>query len=310
MGGGGATVNPQDIEVRRNHFFKPTIWHLGQPGFVGGSGGQAFVVKNHFELKNAQRVLLEGNVIENVWGGFSQVGYSVLITPKNQNGGCPLCLVTDVTVRYNLISHVAGGLQIANTLAGVGQVATAGHSYSIHDVVIDDIQAAAYGGPGVFAQISASQPNLSDVTINHVTAFPTSTMLLIGNDITNPKIPNFNFINNIMTTGPFPVHSTGGGTSNCASSQVPITVLNACFNPYSFTANGIITTPANSSASIWPTGNLITTTVSTIQFTNYNNGNGGDYTLLSTSPLHNAATDGTDSGANIPKLNQAIAGVR
>jgi hypothetical protein len=88
-------------------------------------------VKNHFELKNAQRVLLDSNVLEDTWGGFSQVGYSVLITPKNQGclgdeNVCPLCQVTDVTVRYVTISHVAGAFQIANALERPDGVRLAG----------------------------------------------------------------------------------------------------------------------------------------------------------------------------------------
>src|SRR5207248_10909646 len=59
FGGGGATTTPADIEIRRNHFFRPMQWKLGAPGFVGGVSGSPFLVKNHFELKNAQRVLFE-----------------------------------------------------------------------------------------------------------------------------------------------------------------------------------------------------------------------------------------------------------
>ena len=33
--------------------------------------------KNLFELKNAQRVLFEGNILENSWGGFSQRGFAI-----------------------------------------------------------------------------------------------------------------------------------------------------------------------------------------------------------------------------------------
>src|SRR5215469_6539543 len=55
FGGGGATVAPADITIRRNHLFKPLTWMPGAPGFVGGSNGRPFIVKNHFELKNAQR---------------------------------------------------------------------------------------------------------------------------------------------------------------------------------------------------------------------------------------------------------------
>jgi hypothetical protein len=63
FGGGRATATPTDIEIRRNHMFKPMTWMKGQPGFVGGVDGSPFIVKNLFELKNAQRVLLEGNIL-------------------------------------------------------------------------------------------------------------------------------------------------------------------------------------------------------------------------------------------------------
>jgi len=304
FGGGGATVTPADIEVRRNHFFKPTIWHQGQPGFMGGPGGQPFLVKNHFELKNAQRVLLEANILENTWGGFSQAGFSVLLTPKNQNGACPLCAVTDVTVRYNTISHVSGGFQIANAPAGSGQFALAGHSYSIHDVTVDDIQAAAYGGAGVFAQISSSTPLLQDVTINHVTAFPPNTMLYVGNPTSGPAIPNFVFTNNILTTGQYPVWSIGGGTSNCAYSDVPVTTFNACFSPVTVGSNEFITT---SPSSQWPTGNFFTTSVSALPFANFKGGVGGDYTLTTTSSY--LASDGKPLGADVAAIVAATRAV-
>ena len=64
--------------------FKPMTWMQGQPGYVGGIDGNPFIVKNLFELKNAQRVLFEGNVLEDTWGGFSQAGFAILLTPKNQ----------------------------------------------------------------------------------------------------------------------------------------------------------------------------------------------------------------------------------
>ncbi len=82
FGGSYSVDTPADIEIRENHLFKPMNWYPASPNYVG----VAFIVKNNGELKNAQRVLLEGNVFENVWGGFSQEGYQMLITPKNQGG--------------------------------------------------------------------------------------------------------------------------------------------------------------------------------------------------------------------------------
>ena len=43
-------------------------------------------MKNSFELKNARRVLVEGNVFEHVWAA-AQTGFAVLFTTRNQGGG-------------------------------------------------------------------------------------------------------------------------------------------------------------------------------------------------------------------------------
>jgi hypothetical protein len=101
FGGSEATQTPQDIEIRFNHLFKPMLWLQGQPGYTAPT----VIVKNHFEMKNAQRVLVDSNVLEDNWGGFTQHGASVLIGPKNPGGDdgavCPLCQVTDVTIFDN-----------------------------------------------------------------------------------------------------------------------------------------------------------------------------------------------------------------
>jgi hypothetical protein len=300
FGGGPASLTPSDIEVRRNHFFKPLIWKQGSAGFVGGTSGNPFLVKNHFELKNAQRVLLEANLMDRTWGGFSQAGFSVLLTPKNQNSACAICQVTDVTVRYNAISHVAGGFQIANAPADSGATALDGQRYSIHDVVVDDIQGAAYGGSGVFAQISMNAPLLQNVKISHVTAFPPNTLLYVGAPATNP-MKNFIMENNIFTAGTYSIWSTGGGTSNCAYYNVPLTTFNACFSSYSVKANALL----SSLTLQWPSGNWFTS-MSTLQFANYS---GGNYTLLSGSPYLSASTDGKPLGADVTGLVAATKGV-
>ncbi len=316
LGGGSATATPADIEISRNHMFKPFTWMKGQAGFVGGTNGNPFVVKNLLELKNAQRVLVDSNIMEDSWGGFSQVGFAILITPKNQGGRdgtnlCPVCQVTDVTIRYTSISHVAAGLQIANALAGTG-AALDGERYSIHDIVVDDIDGTKYNGPGEFVQVSvdAGAPLLQNVTINHTTAFPPSTMAMIGDMVaTSTQMKNFVFTNSIVDAGPFPVWSTGGGPTNCAYNDQPLTTFNACFSPYSFASNAVIGSPSTYPPSLWPTGNFFPASASTVQFVNYNGGNGGDYHLQSTSPYKGAGTDGKDLGADIDALDSAIAGV-
>jgi len=317
FGGGSATLTPADIEISRNHMFKPLTWMKGQPGYVGGTNGNPFIVKNLFELKNAQRVLLDGNIMEDSWGGFSQVGYGVLLTPRNQgdgNGGnlCPICQVTDVTIRFGTISHVGAGIQIANPVDGVG-VPLAGERYSIHDLTIDDIDGVKYNGPSELAQLSTGTgaPALAEVTLNHITAFPASMLLMIGAQTGAAQpMSNFVFTNSIVNAGTYPVWSTGdGGSANCAAYDSPLTTFNACFNPYTLVSNAMIATPSAFPSSKWPAGNFFPASVNVVQFVNYNGGNGGDYHLQSSSPYKGAATDGQDLGANVDAILSAIAGV-
>jgi hypothetical protein len=50
-------------------------------------------------------------------------------------------------------------------------------------------------------------------------------------------------------------------------------------------------------------------TIDDVGFTDYNDGNGGNYALLSSSPYKNKGTDGKDLGADITALQEALAGV-
>jgi Putative Ig domain len=314
FGGAPSDTTPADIEIRQNHFFKPMTWMRGQPGHVSGREGNPFIVKNFIELKNAQRVLVEGNVLENTWGGFSQKGYAIVLTPKNQAAArkdvCPTCMVTDVTIRYNTISHVGGGLQIANALSDNGAVALDGERYSIHDITIDDIDLEKYSGTGHLAEIETDRgaPLLRSVAIQHITAFPQSGLFTIGGN-EHTKMPAFSFENNLVTVGSSPVWSIGGGPANCAYYDKPLTTFIACFSEFSFTKNALIGTPASYPVRAWPQGNAFPSNVNAVGFVNYHDGNGGDYRLLPSSPYKNAGTDGKDLGADVETIEAKTAGV-
>jgi len=317
-GGGGATVTPADIEITGNHFYKPLIWKSGQPGFVGGTNGAPFSVKNLLELKNAQRVDIKGNIFEYSWGGFSQAGWAFLVTPKNQAAGtsnlCPTCETTDVTFRFNTISHAGGGISLANVNNGNGAAALAGTRYSIHDVTIDDISASAYVGSGYLLQVLSGWTNnpLNSIVINHITGFPDPKwgFIQMGNAVGNPAMYGFTFTNNIIGQHLYPIWSTGG-TTNCAVADVPLAVLTTCFPAgYQFTQNAFIAVNANNfPASEWPASNLFASSAGAAGFVNFNGGNGGNYQLVSSSPYKNAATDGTDLGADINAIQSLTANV-
>jgi hypothetical protein len=293
--------------------FKPLTWMKGHAGYVGGANGSPFVVKNLFELKNAQRVLLDGNIMENVWGGFTQVGFAILLTPKNQGGKCSICKVTDITLRNGMISHMAAGMVIGNG-ADSGALPMDGGRYSIHDVIFDDIDGAKYYGPNLFAQVSTAPraPVIHDVTINHITAFPQKSSFFIGDVLSaNPKMRNFVFTNSILNAGQYPVWSTGtAGSLNCAVHDSPLITFNACFNGFLFAHNALLASPSSYPPSTWPASNFFPTSDSAVDFVNYNAGSGGNYALESTSPYKTAGTDGKSLGANVSAVAAAVASVR
>lgn len=318
FGGAAATATPADIEIRHNYLFKPLIWMTGQPGFVGGANGNPFIVKNHFELKNAQRVLFEGNVLENSWGGFSQTGFSILLTPKNQYNGpdrgsvCPLCRVTDVTIRDCRITHVASALQIANVSDRNGEPSAAGERYSIHDLVIDDIDGRKYGGFGAFMVLISDRPTLNNVRIDHVTALSPRVLMNVG--IKQAHIRNFVFINNLIAANEKDMTSTGGGPENCVfqpEKQQPAGVLKNCFDGVTVSSNAII-----SGNSLWPPGNFFPKDVATVGFTKDASGLEA-FRLCRTkgpackgpSKYINAGTDQKDIGADIDAVSSATRGV-
>ena len=110
FGGGDPSIPnlvPSDIVITRNHMSKPLRWKKDDPSFEGTE----WAVKNLFELKNARRVLVDGNLLEYNWPQ-AQNGFAILFTVRNQDGGAPWSVVEDVTFSNNVIRHVAAGINI------------------------------------------------------------------------------------------------------------------------------------------------------------------------------------------------------
>jgi hypothetical protein len=313
FGGGAGTTTPADIEVRRNHMYKPPIWRKGDPGFVGGPSGKPFIVKNLFELKNAQRVLLEGNVLENSWGGFSQTGFAVLLMAKNQSNKCPSCIVTDVTFRDCRIAHVASGFQIGTVPSVAGGASSGTERISIHDVIIDDIGGSKYAGFGTLAQVTSSVPLLKDVSFDHITAFPPHALFIMGAVVEKGQINNFTFTNNLVSAGQIDIVPPGGGVKNCSyqpDKQTPAGVLKSCFTKYTFSHNAILGSKGG-----WPSGNSYPSDHAAAGVVGFSEGryrlcrekDGGE--CKKPSLASKAGTDGKDLGADVEAVFSATKGV-
>jgi hypothetical protein len=315
FGGQAGTIVPTDIEIRRNHLFRPMLWKEGEPGYTPNPSGSSYIVKNNFELKSAIRVLFEGNLLENTWGGFSQTGYSILLTPANQSDRCPVCRVNDVTIRFNRVRNVAGVLQLATALSKTGGAPADGGRYSIHDLFADSLHDKDFKGGGSFLILVSQHPAVHDVQIDHVTAFVSGVLLSILNS--GPKLPGFTLTNSVFSVGDRrpPVASAGGGPDACASKAQAFgseAVLQACFDPYKFENNLII-----SARGSFPKGNIAVSTSEAAGVRDLKDTVSKDPRLChakgpgcaKASPGAGAASDGRDMGADIDAVEAAIAGV-
>jgi hypothetical protein len=312
FGGGPATQVPADIEIRHNHLFKPLTWKPGSDSFVGGTSGKPFIVKNLFELKNGQRVLFEGNVLENVWGGFTQAGFAILLTPKNP-GTCSICMVRDVTIRYSRIAHAGAAMQIGNGLSDYGVAALEGSHNSIHDLVFDDMKyEGCTGCNGDMFQITTTPKAppplwLHDVSIRHITV--ATNRARAGWAIAGPAgQQNMVFQDSIVDGGTAGHVNAGGGAAQCYFGQTVMKgVLDKCWSHYRFDHNVIMNAiPTHK----WPPENWPVGGASQVGFVNWKNGVDGDYHLAAKSRFKDQASDERDPGADIDAVNAATRDVQ
>ncbi|HXJ89400.1 MAG TPA: hypothetical protein VMS18_21465 [Candidatus Binatia bacterium] len=304
FGGGPGSQIPGDIEIRRNHMFKPLSWLRGRPNYVGTD----FIVKNLFELKNAERVLVEGNLMENSWGGYSQVGYAILLTPRGT-----WAAVQDVTIRKNLIRHTGSGMQLAASLADGKKVdSLAAQRWSIHDDLLEDLDADAYNGDGMVFQITSGfwkNVPLNNVRVSHVTVATrgrVKSLILVGVNPENPRLPfAISFTDNIVPAGTNSVWSSGRGT--CPKSGQPATTFKNCWESFQVTNNVIINYPGGQGP--WPPGNSLVKDIGTVGFQR-SDGEEPDYRLSAGSHFAGKSSDGKDAGADIDAIRSAVEGVR
>src|SRR5262249_37862108 len=86
---------PSDITIQYNYISKPVVWQW-----------EGWTIKNLIELKNAQRVVIDSNLIENNWAAAQQ-GYAVVLTPRNQDGTAPWSVVQQIQITNNVVRHVS-----------------------------------------------------------------------------------------------------------------------------------------------------------------------------------------------------------
>jgi hypothetical protein len=188
---------PSDITVRRNVMTKPLAWR-----------NQRWLTKNGFELKNARRVLVEGNIIENVWLD-GQTGYAVLFKVANQGGRMPWTIVEDVTFRFNIIRHAGGGINIQGHDDNEASQQT--RRIQISDNLLYDIDKDRWGGHGDFVQAGAAP---RDLYIERNTVFHDGMALRLYAGHRPHEIHGLVFRDNLQKHNTYGVKGDGTGTGN------------------------------------------------------------------------------------------------
>jgi hypothetical protein len=276
----------------RNQYWTVTGTSLTDTGGTATAGaapttaGTVWQVKNLLELKNARGVTIEFNVFENNWAA-AQMGYAILFTPRNQDGGCNWCVVEDVLFRYNLVRNVAGAVSVLgfdspNTSAQTNHV-------TIRDNLFHAVT-KTLGGSGWFLLIG-DQPRDISVEHNTIDFDGTTAVYAYGATATAPRpITGFRFLNNALRHNQYGI--------NGASSSYGNTALAAYFPGAVVQGNWL----QGGAASRYPTGNFFSG-VFADAFIDLPK---ADYRVSVSSILIGRATDGTNIGANMATLLDGI----
>lgn len=278
IGGADPTITGligADIEFRNNHLYKPLSWKIDHPSYAGIH----WSVKNIFELKNAQRVLVDGNLFENNWAD-AQDGFAIVLKVQNQDGGAPWTFTGDVTYTNNTLIHSGGGINLLGR--DPYQISTLMDRFLFRNNLFIDINGVSWGNThGRLFQIQET----SNVTFDHNTHFNDGIVLLPygGNPPSAPSTStNFVWINNIGPHNLYGVLGDSFGTGNAT--------INAYLPGCIFTNNIL----SGGNSAVYPSGNYFPSTLDPgVGFVNYP---GGDYNLAPASPYNNAGTDGLDLG--------------
>jgi len=267
---------PTDIEIRRNYLHRPIEWQ-----------GRA-TIKGTFELKNAKKVVIDGNVLD------SRIRTTAfVITVRNQNGKAPWSTIEDVEITNNIVRLANGGINILGNDNEHQSQTARGIRFSNNlmlDLVGDNPANIVY-----FLQINGGE----SVTVDH------NTVQQAGNIITSYGQPTQSFVfrNNIVQFGTYGIVCFNEGPP--CKREGPFC---RCFPDNVIKGNVIAdnTNALRNDSSIpnkYPLGNFFVESFDKILFVNYQD---GDWRLAPQSKVRRRGTDGEDPGVNFDALAAAV----
>jgi len=268
---------PSDIEIRRNHFAKPLSWKLGDPTYEG----TPWTIKNLFELKNARRVLIDGNLFEHNWP-HAQNGFAILFTVRNQDGSSPWSVIEDVIFTNNIVRHAAQGINVLGLDDNFPSQRT--KRIVIKNNLFDDVGNPRWGGGGTLFQLLRGA---ADVVIEHNTAFQSGKIIMADGE----ALTGFVYRYNISPHNEHGIIGTGAG--------VGTPTLNRYF-PEGVIKNNVIT---GGNPDRYPAENFFPRSLDEVRFRDHTRGN---YRLAASSLAKRAGANGKDLGVDFDLLCAAI----
>jgi hypothetical protein len=249
------------------------------------TAGTKWVVKNHFELKNAQNVVFDGNLLENVWPA-GQYGYSIVLTPRNQGGDAPWVRVRDVSVTNNIIRDAAGVFQLSGYDANATSQQT--QRITFRNNLFYRIDPSAWGAGSAKAYLIGEAP--ADVVLDYNTLIHTNSSIVYAYG--TRVMTGFVYTNNISKHNTYGIMGEGGRPGTYSIDK---------YFPGSTIRNNVL---AGGSASAYPQPNAFPTVAQWDG--SFANLAGGDYRLLSSSPFYSAGAGGSVPGANLGTVYAAV----
>lgn len=302
---GGAPASgrrPEDLTITRNHLRKPPAWQ--------STGLRS--IKTLLEIKYGNRILLEGNVLENTWRQAWAPSTGLTIKSAGQTGDQPYHKTENVTVRYNRIHNAEAWLALSASPAASTPVTEA---VSLHDNL-----AVSRPGPWTFDRNSMRLLNSNSGVVRAVsirfntveqTANDYSTWIAASSSSgwTRPKEDTLceirdnllggpvgttnNSLNGFLFQGIAPV--AGGVVTLGNQYLAPVVERNAVFGRVPKASAGY---PVSNrwSGTAWDEAAFV-------------NPAANDYTLVPGHPWKGTAEGGRDPGADIPTLLSKTSGV-
>lgn len=265
LGGADAKITnlvASDVEFRRNTCFKPATWNPNDPTY----GGRKWSVKNLFELKCAQRVLVEGNMFTGSWVQ-SQTGFAIQLTPRNQDKTNPWAIVADIIFRHNIISDAAAGLNLLGT-DDINPSLKA-QRILVQNNLWKNIGNPRYGSNGRLFQLLNGADS---IVIKNNTAFQTYNILTLDGAPTTNSV----FEDNIVPHNDYGVIGSGQGVGKSS--------IDFYMPGSSFKGNVLV----GALERLYPIGNSFPATFTDVQFQDFANAN---YRLKSSSPFLGKGVD-------------------